>query len=56
MGDITAPFGQWQSPISSTLLCGEGVQFESIAVRPMIKGSHEHGLTLADIQWQDLCY
>ncbi|KAJ5836543.1 hypothetical protein N7447_002569 [Penicillium robsamsonii] len=28
---ITAPFGQWKSPISSTLLGADGVQFESIA-------------------------
>lgn len=32
----TAPFGQWQSPISSTLLGADGVQFESIAVSAMI--------------------
>ncbi|CAG8090109.1 unnamed protein product [Penicillium olsonii] len=31
MGIITAPFGQWQSPISSTLLGADGVQLESIA-------------------------
>ncbi|KAJ5850799.1 hypothetical protein N7455_010655 [Penicillium solitum] len=29
---VTAPFGQWKSPISSTLLGADGVQFESIAV------------------------
>ncbi|KGO36081.1 hypothetical protein PEXP_076000 [Penicillium expansum] len=28
---VTAPFGQWKSPISSTLLGADGVQFESIA-------------------------
>ncbi|OQE12564.1 hypothetical protein PENVUL_c001G06967 [Penicillium vulpinum] len=27
---VTAPFGQWKSPISSTLLGADGVQFESI--------------------------
>ncbi|OQE39787.1 hypothetical protein PENCOP_c006G05857 [Penicillium coprophilum] len=32
MSPITAPFGQWKSPISSTLLGADGVQFESIAV------------------------
>ncbi|KAJ5758229.1 uncharacterized protein N7511_006923 [Penicillium nucicola] len=31
MGAITAPFGQWKSPISSTLLGADGVQFEAIA-------------------------
>lgn len=29
---VTAPFGQWKSPISSALLGASGVQFESIAV------------------------
>lgn len=32
---VTAPFGQWKSPISSTLLGADGVQFESIAVCSM---------------------
>ncbi|KAJ5139694.1 hypothetical protein N7448_003102 [Penicillium atrosanguineum] len=29
---ITAPFGQWKSPITSTLLGADGVQFETIAI------------------------
>ena len=47
---ITAPFGEWKSPISSTLLGAEGVQFESIAVSLMIDATH-HTLTIhPDIQ------
>lgn len=36
MGGTTAPFSQWQSPISLTLLGASGVQFESIAVSLLI--------------------
>lgn len=56
MGGITASFGEWKSPISSTLLGAEGVQFESIAVCPMINERYEHVLTSADIQWQGVCH